>query len=200
MNVQARNTALYCATLAGLLMLSACGKNEQGSNTTPTAPATSAPAPAMPMSPATTPPPASTAPAPATTTSPAHAASSPGGGMTSVMPAQEIKVATVTLGSAVDSSLAISKQQRRFSPEDKAIYASVATVGSTNNATLNAKWSYMEGKDQPFSSTTESIATNGPANTTFKVQNPNTWPQGKYKVVISLNGKTVASEDFEVRS
>ena len=95
--------------------------------------------------------------------------------------------------------MAISKEQRQFAPEDKAIYASVATIGTSDNATLNAQWSYLEGKDETFSTTTESIATDGPAVTTFKVQNPNAWPKGKYKVVISLNGKPVASEGFEVR-
>jgi hypothetical protein len=199
MNVQARHTALYCATLAGLLMLSACGKNEQESNSTPPAPAASAPAaPAQPAPPASTPAPATTTPAPAST-SPAHAGSSPGG-MASAPTLNDIKVATVTLGSAVDGSHAISKQQRHFAPDEKSIYASVATVGSADNATLNAQWHYVDGKDQLFSSTTESIATTGPATTTFKVQNPNAWPQGRYKVVISLNGKAVASEDFEVRS
>jgi hypothetical protein len=196
MNVQVRNTALYCATLAGLLMLSACGKHEQESNTTPTAPATSAPAPAAPIPPASAPMPPASTPAPAATT-PAPATS---GKSASVQPAASIKVATVTLGNAVDASHAISKEQRHFAPEDKAIYASVTTVGNADNATLNAKWSYEDGKDQPFSSTTESIATDGPAVTTFKVQNPNAWPEGKYKVVISLNGQTVASEKFEIRS
>jgi hypothetical protein len=187
---------MYCATLAGLLMLSACGKNEQESNTTPPAPATSAPAPTMPVSP----PPAGTAPAPAMS-SPAMPASSPAsGGMASVPAHNEIKVAAVTLGSAVDRSLAVSKEQRHFAPEDKAIYAAVNTVGRADSATLNATWSYEEGKGQTFSSTTESIATDGPATTTFKVQNPNAWPQGKYRVQISLNGKPVASENFEIRS
>lgn len=118
----------------------------------------------------------------------------------SIKPAESIKVTSVTIGSAVDASLAISREQRSFTPQEKDIYASVATTGNTDNATLNAKWSYVEGKEQPFSSTSESIATNGPAVTTFKVQNPNAWPQGKYKVDISLNGKTVASEAFDVRS
>lgn len=194
MNAHVRNTAMYCATLAGLLMLSACGKNEQQSNTPPPAPATSAPATAMPPTPApATPPPASTAPAPATT-------APTSGGMASNAAADEIKVAAVTLGSAVDRSFAVSKEQRHFAPEEKAIYAAVKTIGRAENATLNATWSYVEGKGQTFSSTTESIATDGPATTTFKVQNPNTWPQGKYRVQISLNGKPVATEDFEVRS
>lgn len=107
---------------------------------------------------------------------------------------------SVTIGSAVDASLAISREQRSFTPQDKDIYASVATTGTSQNATLNAKWSYVDKeKEQPFSTTSESIATDGPAVTTFKVQNPNAWPQGKYKVEISLNGKTVASEAFVVR-
>jgi len=202
MKIQARNTALYCTTLAGLLMLSACGKNDQQTNTPPPgAPAaSSAPAPAAPAPTSTTPPtpaPSSSAPAP-TSTSPAPASTS--GKSASVKPAESIKVTSVTIGSAVDASLAISREQRSFTPQEKDIYASVATTGNTDNATLNAKWSYVEGKEQPFSTTSESIATNGPAITTFKVQNPNAWPQGKYKVDISLNGKTVATEAFDVRS
>ncbi|AHX15513.1 hypothetical protein CH75_21505 [Dyella jiangningensis] len=199
MKIQARNTALYCATLAGLLMLSACGKkDEEQTSTPPPAPAASAPAPAAPAPTSTTlPTPApSTTPAP-TGTTPAPASTS--GKSASLKPAENIKVTSVTIGSAVDASLAISREQRNFKPQDKDIYASVATTGNTDNATLNAKWSYVEGKEQPFSTTSESIATTGPAVTTFKVENPNAWPQGKYKVEISLNGRTVASEDFVVR-
>jgi hypothetical protein len=198
MNVQARTTALYCATLAGLLMLSACGKNEQEANTPATAPAATAPAPVAPMPAATTPTPPASAPSP---TSTAPAPPTTAGKSASVQPAQsDIKVAAVAIGSAVDASHAISKEQHHFAPTDQAIYASVTTVGNTDNAALSANWSYVDGKDQPFSTTTESVATNGPATTTFKVQNPNAWPQGQYKVVISLNGKPVAVENFEVSS
>ena len=193
MNVQARTTALYCATLAGLLMLSACGKNEQETNTPATAPAATAPAPVAPM-------PAATAPMPPAPTSTAPAPPSTAGQSSIVQPASDIKVAAVAIGSAVDASHAISKEQHHFAPSDKAIYASVTTIGNTDNAALSANWSYVDGKDQPFSTTTESVATTGPATTTFKVQNPNTWPEGQYKVVISLNGKPVAVENFEVRS
>jgi len=197
MNVQARKTALYCATLASLLVLSACGKNQEASNTTPTAPTSSAPAPAVPAPASTsTPPPAGSTPSP-TSTAPAPEQTT--GKSASVKGGGEIKVAAVTIGSQVDAGHAISREQRQFAPEDKAIYASVATTGTTDNATLNAKWSYVDGRDETFTSTTESIATDGPAITTFKVQNPNVWPKGKYKVVISLNGKPVASEGFEVR-
>jgi hypothetical protein len=31
------------------------------------------------------------------------------------------------------------------------------------------------------------------------VQNPDLWPEGKYKVEISLDGKPVAKQDFAIR-
>jgi outer membrane usher protein FimD/PapC len=31
------------------------------------------------------------------------------------------------------------------------------------------------------------------------VQNPNNWPEGKYKVEIAVNGKSVATQNFEVK-
>jgi hypothetical protein len=30
------------------------------------------------------------------------------------------------------------------------------------------------------------------------VQNPDLWPEGKYRVEISLDGKSVAKQDFEI--
>ena len=75
----------------------------------------------------------------------------------------------------------------------------MATEGSSGGATLNAKWSYLEGTSQLVSSISQSIATDGPAVTTFKVQNPDLWPEGKYQVVISLDGKQVAKQDFEIK-
>lgn len=85
-----------------------------------------------------------------------------------------------------------------FATSDKTLYATVATEGSTQGATLNAKWSYLEGEGQLVSSISQSIATDGPAITTFKVQNPDLWPAGKYKVEISLDGKPVAKQDFQI--
>jgi hypothetical protein len=74
----------------------------------------------------------------------------------------------------------------------------VATEGSSNGAKLTAKWSYLEGQGVVVSNITQSIATDGPAVTTFKVQNPDLWPEGKYKVEISLDGKSVADQDFQI--
>jgi hypothetical protein len=191
-----RFTVLYSATVAGLLLLGGCGKNEPAPAGTP-APASTAPASAT-----TAPTPAGTAvalppagAAPAGTASVASAASVAAPAAT---PAP-LTVAKLTLGSAVNAEHQVTRASNSFATNDKTIYASVATEGSSGGATLNAKWSYLEGQGQLVSSISQSIATDGPAVTTFKVQNPDLWPEGKYKVEISLDGKPVAKQDFAIR-
>lgn len=113
--------------------------------------------------------------------------------------ATPLTVAKLTLGNAVNAEHQVTRASNRFTPTDKIIYASVATEGSSSGATLNAKWSYLEGQGQMVSSINQPIATDGPAVTTFKVQNPDLWPEGKYKVEISLDGTPVSTQDFEIR-
>jgi hypothetical protein len=189
-----RFTALYSATVAGLLLLGGCGKNEPAPAGTP-APASTAPAAAT-----TAPAPASTAAAlpPAAGAAPA-ATASVASAAPAVAPAAPLTVAKLTLGSAVNAEHQVTRASNSFATNDKTIYASVATEGSSGGATLNAKWSYLEGQGQLVSSISQSIATDGPAITTFKVQNPDLWPEGKYKVEISLDGKPVAKQDFAIR-
>jgi len=191
-----RFTVLYSATVAGLLLLGGCGKNEPAPAGTP-APASTAPASAT------------TAPAPAGTAAALPPAGAAPAGTASVASAASVAapaatpapltVAKLTLGSAVNAEHQVTRASNSFATNDKTIYASVATEGSTGGATLNAKWSYLEGQGQLVSSISQSIATDGPAVTTFKVQNPDLWPEGKYKVEISLDGKPVAKQDFAIR-
>jgi hypothetical protein len=108
-------------------------------------------------------------------------------------------VSTITLGDTVTPDHKVRKEITTFAPSQKTIYVSVDTSGSTPGATLNAKWSYLEGNGQLVTSTSQSIIADGPATTTFRVVNPNLWPEGKYKVDISLDGKQVASKTFEVK-
>jgi len=189
-----RTTALRSAILASLLLLSACGKNEPAAPATAPGAASTSAAPGTPST--TMPPPASTVAAPATSGTSASIA--PAGSAPAPAAAPPLTIAKVTLGDAVNAEHQVTRASSRFAPNDKSIYASVATEGSSEGATLNAKWSYLEGTGQLVSSISQSIATDGPAVTTFKVQNPDLWPEGKYKVEISLDGKTVAKQDFEI--
>ena len=189
-----RTTALCSAILASLLLLSACGKNEPAPPATAPGAASTSAAPGTPST--AMPPPASTVAAPATSGTSASIA--PAGSAPAPAAAPPLTIAKVTIGDAVNAEHQVTRASSRFAPNDKSIYASVATEGSSEGATLNAKWSYLEGTGQLVSSISQSIATDGPAVTTFKVQNPDLWPEGKYKVEISLDGKTVAKQDFEV--
>lgn len=195
MKLSFRTPVLATATLAGLLVLTACGKKEEQTNAP--AAASTAPAPAAAPAPASTAPVA--APAPATTAAaapaaPAAAAPAP------VAASDTLKVGSVTLGSAVGADKKVAKAKTTFAPNEKTIYASVATEGTSAGATLNAKWTFQDGDTvTTVSDISQSISTDGPAVTTFKIQNPNEWPEGKYKVAISLNGKSVGDTAFDVK-
>ncbi|GLR00061.1 hypothetical protein [Dyella mobilis] len=202
MKLSARSAALYSVTFAGLLALSACGKNEQQAANQPASPSTAAaptaastaakPAPASTAAPAPAPTSTAAAPAHASTTAAAPAAAAPAAD-------NGFQVSGITLGDAVNPDHKVRKEITSFSPSQKTIYVSVDTTGTTAGATLSAKWSYLEGNGQLVTSTSQSITADGPATTTFRVQNPNLWPEGKYKVDISLDGKEVQSKSFEVK-
>ena len=202
MSLSPRSAVLFSATFASMLLLSACGKSEAPAPA-PAAASTTAPAPAATAAPAA----ASTAVKPATTpatsstaaSAPANAATVAAAPATTPAAASTpLSFSKLTLGDAVNSERQVTKASTSFAVTDKTIYASVATEGSSNGAKLNAKWSYLEGQGIVVSNITQSIATDGPAITTFKVQNPDLWPEGKYKVEISLDGKTVADQDFQI--
>ncbi len=180
-------TALRAAGLAGLLLLAACGKHDESAPATPPAAGT-APAPAASVAPAPahTVAAASSAPAPAATVAPAAPAPAP------------LAFAKLTVGDAVDKDHQVTRAADRFDADDHTLYASVATVGSSNDATIDATWRYLEGRGQLVSKISQSIATDGPAITTFQVHNPDLWPEGKYTVDITVDGKPAASQDFRI--
>ncbi len=105
----------------------------------------------------------------------------------------------VTVGDSL-SHQKVSKPASVIAPDQNSIYASVDTTGQTDGSTLSARWSYVDGKDKLVSAISQSIATTGPATTTFTIMNPQAWPQGTYKVDIAVDGKAVSSKRFEIKS
>lgn len=163
---------------AGILLLAGCGRHEQAPAAVPAHAATGAskPAPAHTIAP----------PAVAASTRPATAADT------------AFRVTGLTLGTLINASYAVTTPTTHFTPDTPIIYASVATDGRTAGATLQARWRYLEGSGVLVNELEQTVATAGPAVTTFKVQNPNRWPTGKYNVSISLDGKVVAQQDFAI--
>lgn len=178
--------AALCSSLlvAGVLLLGACGKSAP-------APTPASKQAALPTAPTRTPDATPAKPA----LLPAGAASAP----VMMPPPPPFGVASLTLGSAVNAEHQVIEVSDSFASTDKNLFASVATTGRTGGATLNAQWSYLEGKGQLVSSISQAIATDGPAVTTFKVNNPDLWPTGRYQVEISLDGKPVAQQPFQIK-
>lgn len=107
-------------------------------------------------------------------------------------------VTGVTLGTMIDDAYLVTVPTTQVPASIPTIYASVATDGTTKGATLGARWSYLEGKGLAITDTTQPVTADGPATTAFKLMNPNRWPLGKYQVAITLDGKVVATQAFEV--
>lgn len=120
------------------------------------------------------------------------AANTPGSTMT---PAEPVSVTGIQLGKAVGSDNRVSNETDDFKPNDT-IYASVATDGTAQNATLSARWTYQDG--QVVDTTSRAIAPAGAASTEFHISKPSGFPKGKYKVEIMLNGASTQSKDFTV--
>ena len=110
--------------------------------------------------------------------------------------ATAVSVASVDLGTAVGPDQKVTSPTTSFGTKDT-IYAAVSTTGSASSATLAAKWTYQDG--QTVNDSSQTIAPNGPAVTTFHISKPDGWPTGSYKVEISLDGTAVSSKDFTVQ-
>ena len=110
-------------------------------------------------------------------------------------PAAALQVASVELGKSVDANKRVTASSSTFGVRDT-IYASVATTGS-GSGVLVAHWTFEDG--QQIEHSEQNVSTTGPANTEFHIAKASAWPAGKYRVVVSLDGREVGSKDFEIK-
>jgi hypothetical protein len=108
-----------------------------------------------------------------------------------------VSVTEIDLGRSLKPDLTIDDNTGTFRPSD-VIYASVETKGS-GPATLAARWTFEDNQLVDEASRTISPSGNGPARTEFHISKPDGWPEGKYHLVITLNGATAGTKDFEVK-
>ena len=107
-----------------------------------------------------------------------------------------VRVTDVTLGRSVGGDKAVTDSTDTFKPNDT-IYASIATEGSAQSATLRAKWSFEDG--QLVDESTRTIAPNNRERTEFHISKPDGWPTGKYQVEVVLNDQSAQTKSFDVR-
>lgn len=116
---------------------------------------------------------------------------------TTMTPAAAVHVTGVQLGRAIGADGRVASETDEFKPNDT-IYASVATDGVAQSATLSARWTYQDG--QVVDTASRAIAPTGAAATEFHISKPSGFPKGNYKVEIMLNGTTAQTKDFKVGS
>jgi hypothetical protein len=109
-------------------------------------------------------------------------------------------VASIDLGKAIDASGRITTPATTFGVRDT-IYASVSTVGTGSNATVAAKWTFVNtaGKVIDVNETSQTISPTGPVATEFHITKASAWPKGNYKVEITFNGTSAGVKDFTVQ-
>ena len=111
--------------------------------------------------------------------------------------ANAVKVTSIDLGRSLKADLTIDDNTSTFKPTD-VIYASVETKG-TGPATLATRWTYQDNQVVNETSRTISPAGDDAVHTEFHISKPDGWPEGKYHLVVLLNGTTADSKDFEVK-
>ena len=111
-------------------------------------------------------------------------------------PSEPVKMVSVDLTHEVDEHNEPRSARETFAPTST-IYASIATEG-TGNATLTAKWTDPNG--QLLADQTQSINPTKPQHFEFHIPPAaGEHPLGRYKVVISLNGGSTRTREFEIR-
>ena len=107
-----------------------------------------------------------------------------------------VRVTDVSLGRGLGGDKAITDSTDKFRPSDT-IYASVATDGTAQSATLRAKWTFEDG--QTVDETSRTIAPSGRERTEFHITKPDGFPAGKYKLEVFLNDQSKETKTFEVQ-
>lgn len=119
---------------------------------------------------------------------------------TAAMAPAPLSVVSIDLGKAVALDKKVTAIQSVFAVRDT-IYASVTTDGAGENATIAAKWSYVkqDGSTVPVNESSQTISASGPAATEFHIAKASSWPKGKYRVEVLLNGAPAGTREFEVQ-
>jgi hypothetical protein len=119
---------------------------------------------------------------------------------TAAMTPAPLSVVSIDLGKAVGMDKKVTAALGVFAVRDT-IYASVATDGAGENATIAAKWSYVkqDGSTVPVNESSQTISASGPAATEFHIAKASSWPKGKYRVEVLLNGAPAGTREFDVQ-
>lgn len=112
------------------------------------------------------------------------------------LPTGDFRIASVTLGTAVDDEGQVREAKEAFGPRDR-IHAAVVGIGSSAGLTLSARWRTTDGTE--IARAGQTLSPTAPTVTTFSIAQPDPWPIGAYAVDIVINDRVVETRLFEVR-
>ena len=105
----------------------------------------------------------------------------------------------IELGSGIGSDLSVLTPTTSFRSMDT-IYAVVttATSGGETTGVLRVRWSYGED-DQTVHEEVKPLRFSGNGVTAFRISKPDGWPQGDYRVQVTLDDRETKTRTFSVR-
>jgi hypothetical protein len=106
-----------------------------------------------------------------------------------------IAVTNIDIGRSINADLTIKDNTATFRPSD-VVYASIQTEGAAP-ARLGVRWIYND--DQVVDEGTREIHPTGATRTEFHLSKPDGFPEGRYRLEVTLNGASAGTKDFEVK-
>lgn len=106
-----------------------------------------------------------------------------------------ISVTDINIGRSINADLTIKDNTVSFRPAD-VVYASVETKGAAP-ATLGVRWIYNDS--QVVDEGTRDIHPTGPTRTEFHISKPDGFPEGRYRLEVTLNGASAGTKEFEIK-
>lgn len=106
------------------------------------------------------------------------------------------KVNAIALGHSINADRSIKDATDSFQPGDT-IYASIETE-TLGSAALKVHWSFEDG--QAVGESTQQIpASGGPIRSAFHIYKPDGWPEGKYRIEVTLDSSVAGIKEFTVK-
>ena len=110
--------------------------------------------------------------------------------------ADSARVAEVTLGKAIGTDKRITTPATTFATGDT-IHASVHTMGKAPNTLVSVRWMFEDGSI--VREENETSPSPADSYSAFHISKSTPWANGRYKIVVLLNGREAHTTEFTIR-
>lgn len=111
------------------------------------------------------------------------------------LPSGDFRIASVTLGKAVDAEGQVAEAVEVFAPGDT-VHAAVVGVGTSGGLTLSARWLAADGTE--IAKAGQALVPTAPTVATFTLSQPEPWPAGEYVLEVAINERVAETRRFRV--